>query len=121
MKLSEFWQHLAETRNGWKVFPTSGRVSDGSIRKAKSGLYSPDCRCPVTAVCEKVTGAKYIEEDYPLAAQKMGLRRNVAEQIADAADHSVLFFETYFEGRDGKRAIRYRQKLLKILGLEEVK
>ncbi len=94
MTAAEFYEALAETKNGWEL-------CDGQIRHNK--------HCPITMVAshlgaKNVTNAVYWGE----AAKFLGLARTVAGNILRASD---------FVGGSPKT----RKRLLDCVGLKEVR
>ncbi len=97
MTLTQFLAELRATRNGWYLV----QDTHGLRMDAEDGA----CHCPVTAVCLRVKQAAYNTGEYELAGALLGLRRQVTNRIAAAADG------------DGTQWMRSR--LLTALGLRE--
>src|SRR5687767_8548872 len=104
MTLEQFFNELRKTK-GWWVSPTTGRIR-ASIRNRIDA--HPDDRnyCPITKVAARRTGRRLPEVMFLDAAKLIGLRADVAYNLADAADDSG--------------APRLRKRLLAACGLSGV-
>ena len=81
MTLDEFFDELAACNLTWKIKNQSHR-RPMAIRAGDDPQFGP---CPVVAVAIKL-GAVLGTTFYPVAAYAMGLPRDVATEIANAAD-----------------------------------
>jgi hypothetical protein len=71
------------------------------------------CHCPVTAVCESITGVKYDAVDVYLAADTMRFPQMLANRVVEAAD-----LERLERSNDiNRRHYVLRRRLLKAKGL----
>lgn len=77
---------------------------DGQRRK----LRTASLRCPVTAVCEAMTGKVFNVNCYQRAAAEIGLSPVHAEDIADAADDRA----------DTLRAWKLRGRMMRAAGVQ---
>ncbi len=62
--------------------------------------------CPITFVCQAVTGEYFRSRDYPKAARKLGIDHELMNSIVDAADYAHT------------RSHSFRHDMLTVLGLD---
>ena len=99
MKLNEFIELLAETKDRYKW------TYNGELRCTnRKGA----CHCPITAVAAYKTHKKFESPfDYDIAASKIGIDENLMDRIVSAAD-----------GCDGLKYKRLRNRMLRALGIQ---
>lgn len=79
MRLKEFFQRLP--KDGWEFL-----VGDTIIRNYSRGK----CECPITASCDTPRADHWVA----VAAQELGLSRDLSSRIIDAADGKTLWRPT---------------------------
>ena len=95
MTQQEFWTELKKCK-GFCVY-------NGEIRRLCDGA------CPITAVCERVTGHEFNSSEYCKAACCMKLNFTFAHKVVESSDNDVLAVEHY----------KLRNKLLRALKIKE--
>jgi hypothetical protein len=83
------------------------------IRECATGL------CPINAVCHEKTGKRLPAGKYDEGASRLSLGRDVADDVALAADLTATQLADDY-GK-GDRRVRLRKRLLRACGLTEAK
>lgn len=98
MNKEEFLAALAETREEWDL---------GYNKILRSGSNM----CPITVVCKMKTGLLFESVDYKMAAEKLNIDPNLADDIIFASDYTLIQLPVNVR--------LLRRKILKVLGVNE--
>jgi len=104
--LYQFWASLRKS--------VKDKEFDRDFDKERIRFYGKDCDsefCPLTYSYYKKTGVFYVPGNYRSAAQNLGIDKDYADDIANAAD------DFYPSNCNNSRLRKIRRKLLKTLKL----
>ena len=83
MKLEEFYQNLSETSNHFGTEWTASPHS--TIRLINPSRY----HCPITAVCEMVTGKNFLVNQVRKASAALRLHHDIESMLVLNADNAI--------------------------------